>query len=85
LIGIPADRRMLGQQFYHLVGEKYLAAVLDGAGGIPVVIPAIGRELQLDHLLDSFHGLLFMRIATRVSRVWLARCTIRIVTTPRCP
>lgn len=60
LIGIPADRRLLGQQHYHLVGEKYLTAVLDAAGGIPVAIPAIGRELELDHLLDSFDGLLFM-------------------------
>jgi putative glutamine amidotransferase len=60
LIGIPADRRLLGPQHYHLVGEKYLTAVLDAAGGIPVVVPAIGRELALDHLVESFHGLLFM-------------------------
>ena len=29
LIGIPADRRVLGPQPYHLVGEKYLTAILD--------------------------------------------------------
>ena len=28
VIGIPADRRLLGPQPYHLVGEKYLTAVL---------------------------------------------------------
>jgi putative glutamine amidotransferase len=60
LIGIPADRRQLGPQAYHLVSEKYLTAVLDAAGGIPVIVPAIGRELQLDELLDSVDGLLFM-------------------------
>jgi putative glutamine amidotransferase len=60
LIGIPADRRQLGPQAYHLVSEKYLTAVLDAAGGIPVIVPAIGRELQLDELLDSIDGLLFM-------------------------
>jgi putative glutamine amidotransferase len=60
LIGIPADRRLLGPQAYHLVGEKYLAAVLDAAGGIPVIVPAIGRELALDDLVASLDGLLFM-------------------------
>jgi putative glutamine amidotransferase len=60
VIGIPADRRMLGPQHYHLVGEKYLTAVLDASGGIPLIIPAIGRELELDQLLDTLDGLLFM-------------------------
>lgn len=60
LIGIPADRRQIGSQPYHMVTEKYLAAVLDAAGGLPVVVPAIGRELALDELLDSLDGLLFM-------------------------
>ena len=60
LIGIPADRRLLGPQPYHLVGEKYLTAVLDAAGALPVIVPAIGRELALDDLLDTVDGLLFM-------------------------
>jgi len=60
VIGIPADRRMIGQQAYHLVGEKYLTAVLDGAGGVPLIVPAIGRELRLEELLETLDGLLFM-------------------------
>jgi putative glutamine amidotransferase len=59
LIGIPADRRLIGPQAYHLVGEKYVAAALDAAGAIPVVIPALGRELNYEGLLDCVHGLLF--------------------------
>ena len=60
LIGIPADRRLLGPQAYHLAGEKYVTAVLDAAGAIPVIIPALGRELNADGLLESLHGLMFM-------------------------
>lgn len=60
LIGIPADRRQIGPQPYHMVTEKYLTAVLDAAGGIPVIVPAIGRELALDDLLQTVDGLLFM-------------------------
>jgi putative glutamine amidotransferase len=66
LIGIPADRRSLGPQAYHLVAEKYLAAVLDAAGALPVIVPAIGRELALDDLLESLHGLLFMGSSSNV-------------------
>ena len=56
--GGPAHARVT--QPYHLVGEKYLTAVLDGAGGVPLIIPAIGREIQLEELLDTLDGLLFM-------------------------
>jgi putative glutamine amidotransferase len=60
LIGIPADRRVLGPQAYHLAAEKYVIAALDAAGVIPVIVPALGRELHADGLLESLHGLLFM-------------------------
>jgi len=60
LIGIPADRRLLGPQAYHLAAEKYVTAALDAAGAIPVIVPAIGQELHYEGLFDSLHGLLFM-------------------------
>jgi len=58
LIGIPADRRLLGAHYFHCVGEKYIAAVADGARAIPVLIPSLGEGLDLDELLDRFDGLL---------------------------
>ncbi|HTP38992.1 MAG TPA: gamma-glutamyl-gamma-aminobutyrate hydrolase family protein [Steroidobacteraceae bacterium] len=60
LIGIPADRRLLGDQPCHIVTEKYLLAVLAAADCIPVIVPSIGDELAMDELLGSLHGLLFM-------------------------
>ncbi len=62
LIGIPADRRLLGPQAYHLAGEKYVLAAIDAAGAIPVILPSIGeplREREAD-LLGHLDGLLFM-------------------------
>jgi putative glutamine amidotransferase len=59
LIGIPADRRMLGLHPFHAVGEKYITAVLDAAGALPLLVPSIGRELALDELLERVDGLLF--------------------------
>jgi putative glutamine amidotransferase len=51
LIGIPADRRMIGLHPFHAVGEKYARAVLEAAEAVPVVIPAMAREMNMDELL----------------------------------
>jgi putative glutamine amidotransferase len=59
LIGIPADRRTLGLHPYHVVGDKYARAVLDAAGGLPLLIPALAEELGLDELLTRLDGLMF--------------------------
>lgn len=58
VIGIPADRRLLGAHWFHCVGEKYIAAVADAAGAVPVLVPALG-EAHLDEWLDSFDAILF--------------------------
>ena len=57
LIGIPADRRILGPHPFHCVGEKYIAAVVDAADAIPLLIPSLG-ERDFDQLLESLDGIL---------------------------
>ena len=58
LIGIPACL-MLDEGFgFHRVGDKYVTAVLDGAGGLPVLIPALGPRLERAALLARLDGLL---------------------------
>ena len=58
LIGIPADRRLLGHHYFHAVGEKYINAVAAGADAVPVLIPSLGESLDLDDLLRRFDGIL---------------------------
>jgi putative glutamine amidotransferase len=41
------------------VGEKYITAILDGAGALPLVVPSLGKELALDELLQSLDGVFF--------------------------
>lgn len=65
-IGIPADRRLLGRQVFHVVGEKYIAAVTQAAGATPILIPALGEELDLDALVARFDGLLLTGSASNV-------------------
>jgi putative glutamine amidotransferase len=66
LIGIPADRRLYGKHYFHMVGEKYIEAVAQGANAIPVLIPALGPDIDLDVLLESCDGLLLPGSASNV-------------------
>jgi putative glutamine amidotransferase len=59
LIGIPVDVRRLDDQPFHVVGEKYITAVADAAGGLPMLIPALGHRLDLSDLAGRLDGLLF--------------------------
>ena len=58
VIAVPADRRMLDPHPFHVVGEKYIEAIRDGADAIPFLIPALGDSLDLDAVLTHVDGLL---------------------------
>src|SRR5947208_13886852 len=66
LIGIPADRRMVGAHPFHMVGEKYARAVLDAAGAAPLLIPSLADELGFEGLRERLAGLLFTRSPSHV-------------------
>jgi putative glutamine amidotransferase len=42
LIAVSACLKDIGGHPTHTVGEKYLTAVAVGAGGTPVIVPALG-------------------------------------------
>src|SRR5271167_4701934 len=66
LIGIPADRRLIRKHYFHMVGEKYIAAVSVGAAAVPVLVPALGIGLDWPALLEVCDGLLFTGSETNV-------------------
>lgn len=57
LIGVPADRKLLGNHYFHCVGEKYLIAIVDGADCVPVVIPSLGYGERLEALINQLDGI----------------------------
>ncbi len=59
VIGVPADRRLIDPHPFHVVGEKYLAALSDAAGALPLMIPALGAHLDPEQVLANVDGLLF--------------------------
>jgi putative glutamine amidotransferase len=66
LIGIPADRRLYGKHYFHMVGEKYIQAISQGANAVPVLIPALGSDIDLSSLLEACDGLLLTGSASNV-------------------
>ncbi|MES2817520.1 MAG: gamma-glutamyl-gamma-aminobutyrate hydrolase family protein [Pseudomonadota bacterium] len=59
LIGVTACSKQLGLHPYHIAGDKYLRAVVDGAAGLPLIIPALAELIDQPSLLASLDGLLF--------------------------
>lgn len=58
LVGLPSDRKQIGRHPFQVVGEKYLRAVVDGAGCLPLVIPSLTPTLDLREVLGQLDGLL---------------------------
>ncbi len=58
LIGIPADRRQLDPHPFHVVGEKYITAIRDGADALPFLIPALGNTIDAEAVLRRVDGIL---------------------------
>ena len=58
VIGIPACLVPRDGFAFHQVGDKYVDSVIDGAGGLPLIIPALGPRLDFEALLAELDGLL---------------------------
>lgn len=58
VIGVPACRRILDPHPFHVVGEKYLQAVIDGADGLPLIIPVMAEHLDIEEILAQVDGVL---------------------------
>ncbi|KUM40073.1 gamma-glutamyl-gamma-aminobutyrate hydrolase family protein [Pseudomonas sp. EpS/L25] len=59
LIGVTACTKQLGLHPFHIAGDKYLRAVVEGAGGMPLVIPALADLIATEALVERLDGLLF--------------------------
>ena len=59
LVGISADRTMIGAHPSHVAGEKYIAAIVDGSQALAMLLPALGERQSADDVLATVDGLLF--------------------------
>lgn len=59
IIGVSACTKQIGHNLYHTAGDKYLQAIVQVVGGMPVIIPALGEQLDQVYLLQQLDGLVF--------------------------
>jgi putative glutamine amidotransferase len=60
LVGLPCCTRLTGDTPHvtHAIAEKYALAVVDGAGGLPLLIPALGDRIDPAEVVLRLDGLL---------------------------
>jgi len=57
-VGIVCDKEIVGPHAFHIAGDKYIQAIVDGSNCIPLLIPAIAETTAFDQLLGSLDGIL---------------------------
>jgi putative glutamine amidotransferase len=57
-IGIPCCVRLLHERPFHTASARYSDALIEAAGAMPILIPAIGGKTDCAALLDRLDGLL---------------------------
>jgi putative glutamine amidotransferase len=67
IVGIVCDRKKVGDHAFHMVGEKYIEAVREGSGALPLLIPALTPPLDGEEILDHVDGLLFTGSTSNVA------------------
>jgi putative glutamine amidotransferase len=63
---LPADVKQLGDHPFHVAGHKYITAVAEAAGALPLVVPAISDQLDIDALLAIADGILLTGAVSNV-------------------
>jgi putative glutamine amidotransferase len=57
IVGVPSDRREFGPHPFHMVGEKYLLALIQAADVLPLMTPVLADDVEAGDLLAQFDGI----------------------------
>ena len=66
IVLVPACTRQIGDHPYYAAQIKYVDAVVKGARCVPLVLPALGSELELDTVLAACDGIMLSGSASNV-------------------
>ena len=66
VIGLVSDLRDVDGMPYHLVGDKYAAAIRDHARAIPVGLLPSALDSEIEQIVASFDGFLFTGSASNI-------------------
>ncbi|MGK2741754.1 gamma-glutamyl-gamma-aminobutyrate hydrolase family protein [Tepidicaulis sp. LMO-SS28] len=57
IVAIPCDIKMVGAHPFHAVGEKYIKAVNDAAGCLPLLVPVLPDPIALEEIFEFADGI----------------------------
>lgn len=77
VVGIPACIKTLGDHDFHVVGRKYVDAVLNGAGAVPILLPALGSAQDVARVLSMVDGILLTGSVSNVDPARYGRTLAR--------
>ena len=66
IVLVPACHRQLGSHACHTAQDKYLHAVVHAAGCMPLLLPALGKDTDLEAVLRIADGVLLTGSASNV-------------------
>jgi putative glutamine amidotransferase len=66
IVIVPACTRSKGNHPEHAVHSKYIDAVVLGAGCMPLIVPALGGQADIDAVLDVADGVMLTGAASNV-------------------
>ena len=58
LVLVAADRKIIDGAPWHVLVETYVTALVNGAGALPLILPALGADIDFDALLARVDGVL---------------------------
>jgi putative glutamine amidotransferase len=66
-VGIVSDRRVFDGMAVHQANDEYIAAIRDGVGALPLIIPSTATPLPIGDILSAVDGLLFTGAPSNVA------------------
>src|SRR5450830_535513 len=63
---LPADVKYQGDHLFHMVGQKYIVAVAEAAGALPLLLPSISEHIDLEGLIEASDGILLTGAVSNV-------------------
>ena len=67
VVGLVCDHRVIDDMPAQLVFESYITAIRDGAGALPLLVPALDPPLAIEDIVAGVDGVVFTGSASNVA------------------
>ena len=68
IIAITCDTKQVGLHLFHQVGDKYVAAIAELTGALPLLLPSLDEPIDIADILGSVDGILFTGAYANIQR-----------------